>query len=205
MVVLYIFFLGLFLLGSCYPEFRNPIPPPSELKADNKLTGTWKRTTESGTREHLCVFERQSGWLDVVYIYDINSKYSSDGINVLIFEGYNTNVNENKFLCLRYRQKDHPDQNVYDINYTYFVANYKTTKNGILIIRPFWSEAVQTLVEKGKLAGEIKKADLINGQPYDRVIITESSNSLGNFINTYGIKEFLGEGEYALMTFSRLR
>ena len=93
--------------SSCYPEFKNPIPPPAELKADPQILGTWVRTYKGGQseyKEQLSIFPRRSGWIDVVWIYDIDKKEPSDGINLLVLEGYNTSVNKQRFLCLRYLQ-----------------------------------------------------------------------------------------------------
>ena len=52
----------LFLLASCFPLFKNPIPPSSEPKADQRILGTWVRTTdESGSKQQLLIFQRSSG------------------------------------------------------------------------------------------------------------------------------------------------
>ena len=63
--------LTLISLSSCYPEFKNPIPPPSELKADSQILGTWTRTFKVDQyeyKEQLSIFPRNSGWIDVVWI-----------------------------------------------------------------------------------------------------------------------------------------
>ncbi|MHC4175096.1 MAG: hypothetical protein ACYST5_19460, partial [Planctomycetota bacterium] len=90
---LYLILLLLLLisLASCYPTFKNPIPPPPELKADRQILGTWVRTFKEGqheSKEQLSIFKRSSGWIDVVYIYHIDSEVSADGINLLVLEGY---------------------------------------------------------------------------------------------------------------------
>ena len=104
--------LLLICLASCYPEFKNPIPPPPGLKADPRILGTWIRTNEEGSKEQLLFFQRSSGWIDVIMIDEIDSKESEDGINVLVLEGYNAPVNKQKFLCLRVRKKDYSHSKV---------------------------------------------------------------------------------------------
>jgi len=101
--------LLLICLASCYPEFKNPIPPPAELKADPQILGTWVRTYKAGQseyKEQLSIFSRSSGWIDVVWIYDIDKKESTEGISLLVLEGYGTFVNKQRFLCLRVRKRD---------------------------------------------------------------------------------------------------
>ena len=92
---LILFFLLLICLSSCYPEFKNPIPPPAELKADHQVLGTWVRTykvDQDEYKDQLSIFQRSSGWIDAVWIYDIDKKDSTDGVSLLVLEGYSTSV-----------------------------------------------------------------------------------------------------------------
>ena len=169
--------LSLFLLvflASCYPEFKNPIPPPPELKADHQILGTWVRTLKADQyeyKEQLYIFPRGSGWIDVVWIYDIDREEPADGINVLVFEGYSTSVNKQKFLCLRFREKDfnwafqkpysRSDKEIGGVPFAayWIIVNYETSSKGDLVIKCFSIPKVEELIKKGKLKGGIVKED----------------------------------------------
>ncbi len=198
-------------LASCYPEFKNPIPPPPELKPDNKILGTWIRTCKSDQdeyKEQVSIFPRSSGWVDVVWIYDIDKKGSGDGINLLILEGYSTSVKKQQFLCLRFREKDfnnlvradqkdrrHGDKRVEQEPFTahWIIANYETTNINELVIKPFSTRRIEELIEKGRLKGEVVKGELFNKQePFlDKVTITSSSDELAEVISDEGAGAFI--------------
>ena len=218
--------LLLIYLASCGPVFEHPIPPPPELKADHQIMGTWVRTFkvkegQHESKEQLSIFQRSSGWIDVVYIYDIESEGSADGINLLVFEGYSTSVNKQKFLCLRFREKDFNWAHQKDYNssdkevegqpfITYWIiVNYETPINGDLIIKRFSTQKVEELIEEGKLKGEVVKEELFKKQtsddvlgkrllddvlkkrPFDKVTVKSSSDELVEVISTEGAEAFI--------------
>ena len=205
--------LLLISLASCYPEFKNPIPPPPELKVDHDILGTWIRTTKSGSKEQISIFQRSSGWIDIVYIYNIDSKVSMDGITVLIFEGYSTYINKQRFLCLRFRekdfnwahQKDHrrSDKEVGERPFAedWIIVNYETPISDELIIRLFSIQKAKELIKEGNLKGEIVKEDVSKGQPFDKVIITSSSDELVELISIEGVGAFIGQGANDVLVF----
>jgi hypothetical protein len=194
-------------LASCYPEFKNPIPPPPELKADNQILGTWVRTFKADQteyKEQLSIFPRSSGWIDVVWIYDIDRKGPGDGINLLVFEGYSTSVNKQRFLCLRFRekdfdwahQKDHSrgDREVAGRSIVYWtIVNYETPDSDELIIKPFSTQRVEELIEKGKLKGDVVKKEWSKeqGLSLDKVTVTSSSDELVEVISKEGAGAFI--------------
>jgi len=213
--------LLLIFLASCYPVFKNPIPPPPKLKADHQILGTWVRTTKSGSKEQLSIFQRKrsSGWIDVVYIYEIDSKTSGDGITVLVLEGYRTSVNRQQLLCLRFRAKEynfyramdnnHSDQEVAE--FPFLIVNYQTTSSGELIVKPFSTLKVEELIKDGKLKGEIVKEDVlgvpledvIKGQTLDKVTVTSSSDELIDVISREGLGAFIVQDSNNIFVFSR--
>jgi len=197
-------YLGLSLLllislASCLPEFKHPIPPPPELKADQQILGTWVRTTKKGSKEQLSIFPRSSGWTDVVYISGIDSKESQDGINVAVFEGYSASVNKQRFLCFRLREKDVHEAEKEIGGFGYRIANYETPGNGTLIVKLFSMEKAKELVKEGKLKGEIVK----QGQYFDKVTITSSSEELVEAVSREGLGAFVEPGEDDVLVFSR--
>jgi len=226
---LYLMFsLVLFVaLGSCCPIFKNPIPPPPELKADQQILGTWVRTAkvgqyESESKEQLCIFPRGSGWIDVVYIYDIDREEPGDGINVLIFEGYSTSVNKQKFLCLRFRKKDfnwfqkaysRSDKEIGGVPFAagWIIVNYETSSKGDLVIKCFSIPKVEELIENGKLKGEVVKEDFFKVQPFDQVLVTSSSDELIEAISREGVGAFIWQDandtfrDMYILVFSRIK
>ncbi|MHC4121113.1 MAG: hypothetical protein ACYSWO_26805 [Planctomycetota bacterium] len=190
--------LLLICLTSCYPEFKNPIPPPPELRADSQILGTWITTTESDSKEQLSIFQRSSGWIDVVYINDIDSKESKDGINVVVFEGYNTSVDKQKFLCLRLRKRDFSESDRQAEEFHFYIVNYETQKNAKLIMKHFSIKKVKELIEKGKLKG-----DVVKGRYVDKVTVTSSSDDLIEAISREGVGAFIEQDEDDILVFSR--
>jgi len=211
-------------LASCSPIFKNPIPPPPELKADRQILGTWVRTLKEDQQEYkeqLSIFPLGGGWIDVVYIYGIDREEPADGINLLVFEGYSTSVNKQKFLCLRFREKDFNWAHQKDYSRRgkevgghpfivyWIIVNYETPNNGELIIKRFSTRRVEELIKEGKLKAEIVKAevfpglpfeDVFKGQPADDVLkrrpfdgvgVTSSSDELVELISREGVGAFI--------------
>jgi hypothetical protein len=199
--------LALFLLiciSSCYPEFKNPIPPPSELKADPHILGTWVRPTESGSKRELLIFPRSSGWIDVVVISDIDAKEAKSGINVVVLEGYNTSVNKYKFLCLRLREKDWEGRDRAPEDFYFLIVNYEAPGDE-LIVRLFSMDKVKALIKEGKLQGKIIERGRRSVVDFDDIIVTSSSDELVELISREGIPAFTGENEEDTLVFSRSR
>ena len=195
-------------LASCCPIFKNPIPPPAELKADPQILGTWVRTykvNQSEYKEQLSIFSRSNGWIDVVWIYDIDKKESIDGVSLLVLEGYSASVNKQRFLCLRLRERDFnwagqknhswTDEEAGGLRSTknWIIANYEAPTNDKLVIKPFSTHRVKELIEKRKLKGEVKKKELF-GKPepqLDAVTVTSSSEELTEVISREGAGAFI--------------
>ena len=192
--------LILISVASCYPEFKNPIPPPSELRADHQILGTWIRKTESDSKEQLSIFQRSSGWIDVVYINDIDSKESQNGINVGIFEGYSTFVNEHKFLCLRFRKRDFGETDREAQDFHFYIVNYENPGKNELVIKHFSLQKVKELIEEDKLKGKVVKQQ---GRYIDKVIVTSSSDELNETISREGVGAFIEQNEDDILVFSR--
>jgi len=207
-------------LASCYPEFKNPIPPPPELKADHKILGTWARTYKADQHEYkeqVSIFQRRSGWIDAVWIYDIDREEPADGINVLILEGYSTSVNKENFLCLRFREKDWKgrDKKVAGESFIayWIIVNYETSSNGDLVIKCFSIPKVEELIEKGKLKGEVVKGKLFKeqGLSLDKVTVTSSSDELVEVISKEGAGGFIWQDandtfrDVYILVFSRIK
>ena len=191
--------IGTIFLTSCTPEFRNPLPAPKNLMPDEEILGTWYSTPTAEDEAQVSVLPRKSGWIDVVWIYDINSHTSTDGINMLVFEGYTTSVKQHKFLCLRLRKKDlHGDKEQHD-NMGYLVVHYEITQEGILLTSPLSKKSVKRLIQAGELKGTIRK------QKHTEVItVTSSSKELVDVIARQGIKDFLDEDDVFNLSWSKL-
>jgi hypothetical protein len=197
---LYLFLFLSICLTSCYPFFKNPLPPPSELKVDPQLSGAWILTTQSGHKQELFIFPRSTGWFDLLYVSNIDGEDSSKGIEVSIMEGYGTSVNKDKFLCLRLRNRDFTDPNE-EKNINYMIVNYEITDNNELNIKLFSGEKVKNLIKDGKLKGEIVTEDALKDDilgllfkgvfTYEIFFVTASPDELKEVITKESIKAFL--------------
>jgi hypothetical protein len=209
---LYLFLLLLLLicLVSCCPAFKNPIAPPAELKADPQILGAWVRTykvDESEYKEQMSIFSRSNGWIDVVWIYDIDKKESTEGVSLLVLEGYSASVNKERFLCLRIRKRDFNWTGQKNPSWTeeggglrftknWMIANYETPTNDELVVKPFSTHRVEELIEKGKLKREVKKKKDLFGKPEparDEVTVTSSSDELVKVISEEGVGAFISD------------
>jgi hypothetical protein len=191
-------------LASCYPKFKNPIPPPSKLKADSQILGTWVRTNESDSKQQLLIFQRSSGWIDVIQINDIDSKESESGISVVVFEGYSTSVNKQKFLCLRLREKDWEGKDTEVGDFYFLIVNYEATIKDKLILRLFSLQKVKELIKEGKLKGEVVRRGQASTVDVDRVIVTSNSDKLVEVISREGVGAFIGQDENEILMFSKI-
>ena len=195
--------LLLICLASCFPEFKNPIPPPAELKADHQILGTWVGTKYSGSKEQLLIFQRSSGWIDLVFIFNIDRKAAKDGIDVNIFEGYSTFINKQKFLCLRLREKDWKDRDKEVGEFLFYIFNYETPSNDELIIKLFSIQKVKELIKEGKLKGEVVEKEVFKGGHFDEVTVTSSSDELIEVISREGVGAFIEQDPNDFIVFSR--
>lgn len=186
---------GLLFSTGCVPEFENPLPAPKVMKADPALLGTWKiDSDEAGDIAQVSFFGRKSGWMDIVYI-DGSSRY--DGVDVSIFEAYTTNVNKDKFICLRPRKQDHPKEMHGESNY--LLVHYHLSKEGILSIKLFDLSAVERMIEEGLLKGEFKE---MNGRK-DLVKVVSPSDEIASAIAKKGIESFISKED--TVTFRKLK
>jgi len=199
--------LGCVLLaGACLPEFRNGLPRDPGVQTYDRLAGSWYCVTEND-RQELSIYPRKSGWVDIVYVYDIESSTSRDGINVLVFEGYSVTLGEDRLMCFRLRKKDFgktkadsdPKQ------FSFLMARYSMPDEEELIIENFSVEKVKRLVDEGKLEGEVFERAPAEGRFFPGVVVTSPSEKLGTVISEQGVEEFIGDGPYGRMTFLRKR
>lgn len=193
------------LVTSCYPLFKHPITAPEKLKPDKNILGVWCRKVAEGG-EQLSVFPRKDGWVEIVYVYGINSKFYKDGINLLVFEGYSTSVKENKFLCIRPRKKDllamgRKSDTLDQVGF--YIVNYNLSKKGDLIVKHFSMEKLENLINSGELSGRVSKTDLVEGRLTDGVEVTASSEDLVRVISDKGFKAFVEETGQGMTFFSR--
>lgn len=169
----------------CVPEFENPLPAPKVMKADPTLLGTWKVDSDKAEEiAQVSFFGRKSGWMDIVYI---DSPGLHNDIDVSIFEAYTTNVNKDKFLCLRPRKQD--DQEQANGEKSYLLAHYHLSQEGILAVSLFDQGAVESMIEEGLLKGEFKET---NGKK-DLVKIVSSSDEIASAIVKKGFESFISK------------
>jgi len=186
--------IGVVFLMGCLPGFENPLPS-DDLTVDKAILGVW-HLEGSRDEQQLNIFPRKSGWVDVAWIYDINSDSSTDGINVIVFEGYVVEIERQRLICLRQRQKDF-DEDLSDVC-NWFIYHYEITDEGILRTKPLSKAAMKRLIEDGTLKGTIKKH--LTGED---VTVTSSSRELADVIAKKGVKQLLEEDDDLSDSWSR--
>jgi hypothetical protein len=184
-IFIFLLLAGLLIVTACVPEFENPLPAPQLMKADPTLLGTWKiDSDEAGEITQVSFFGRKSGWMDIVFV-DGSSRY--DGVDVLIFEAYTTNIKKDTFICLRPRKQERQEETHGESNY--LLAHYLLSKEGILSINLFDQAAVESMIEEGLLKGEYKEE---NGRT-DLVKVVSSSDEIASAIVKKGVESFISK------------
>lgn len=185
----------LFFSASCIPEFKNPLPVPKGVKPDQTILGTWENESR-GEKFQVSFFPKESGEMYLVWINIEGPEYGPPDVS--IWWGYTTILNKDKFLCLRVIKKVNQDSGDEQEEPMFTIAYYRIPNEDTLLIYMFSQDAVEHMIEKGKLKGEIKK-----GKYIDKVTVTSSSEELAAAIIKEGVEFFFSEGE--AMGFQRLK
>lgn len=187
----------LVLAAGCIPEFTNPLPPPDKLEPDRDLLGGWTQTEKSGTENQVLFYSRPTGWIDVLYLMDVNSGSKDSGLDWAVYEGYSSALKGEKFLSLRAREKDYADRRDRPEAFTYMLALYRVVSNDYLEITLFSEQKVRELVEAGALAGGVG-----TNRNADTVKVTASSDALKKAVEERPLGDFVDPSD--VMKFERL-
>jgi len=169
------------LLTSCVAEFINPIPPPKNLKPDPALLGEWE-IAEGDEKVRLYIYPRLSGWMDIIFL----EMRSDHKINLEVYEGYSTQINQDKFLCLMVRETDLKKKEDKKEPSGYHIIHYKISDEGVFSFRMFDVEKVKEMVRKGELKGTITSG---------RTLVTSKANELVRQIQKKGVEAFIDTRE----------
>ena len=172
----------LFFSTSCIPEFKNPLPVPKGVKPDQKILGTWKSENVQLADENFQVsfFPAKSGGMYIVYISFADPAYEPR--NVVTWWGYTTILNKDKFVCFRPIKKVNQDSEDDQEEPLFYIANYRIPNEDTLLVNLFSQDAVERMIEKGKLKGEIEGRS-----------VTSSSEELAAAIIKEGVESFISE------------
>jgi len=177
---------ALVLIGtSCVPEFKNPLPPPADGKADETILGVWETAPdEKNERQQISIFANKSGGIDVVCIADIDSE---EGLSVSVFKGHTTRIGEDRFLSLMPRKPEKREPLDEPEKRTYIIAPYETSAES-LVVKVFSLSVFRGMIERGELDGEIR-----DGKFLDSVVVTASSEELAAAITRKGVPALIEE------------
>ncbi len=164
------------LLTSCVVEFINPIPPPKNLKPDPTLLGEWE-IAEGDEKVRLYFYPRPSGWIDVILL----EMRSDHKIHLEVYEGYSTQINQDKFLCLMVRETGLKKEEDKKEPSGYHIIHYKISDEGAFSFRMFDVEKVKEMVRKGEIKGTITSG---------RTLVTSKANELVKQIQKKGAEAF---------------
>ena len=172
----------LFFSTSCIPEFKNPLPVPKGVKPDQKILGTWESENVQLADENFQVsfFPAKSGGMYIVYISFADPAYEPH--NVVTWWGYTTILNKDKFVCFRPIKKVNQDSEDDQEEPLFYIANYRIPNEDTLLVNLFSQDAVERMIEKGKLKGEIEGRS-----------VTSSSEELAAAIIKEGVESFISE------------
>ena len=183
-----LFLLGVVLmLGSCVPEFENPLPC-ERVEADSRLLDDWRSAPNADDEQSRLAFHaRSNGWYDIVFLTGVNRRSGTNGLECTIYEGFSTRVNDRSFLCLRLRQRDFADRTDAPTNYRFLIAGYKVGRQN-LAIRILSESKVRNLIEAGVLQGQ-------SGQSHTggAVVVTSAPEALRDAIGRIPDEDLLGE------------
>lgn len=154
---------------SCFPEFKEGLPQKA-VSLNSSIAGVWLRETRNDKQMFL-VFSRNAMWYDVVFLYGIDSKSSTDGINVLTFEGYISEVNNDLYFCFRPREKD---SNSTAKERAFLLMNFAAGSDN-LVLRPLSNEVIVDLVNQGALQGRITEDQILGNQ---NIVVTSSAKEI---------------------------
>ncbi|MBN2133707.1 MAG: hypothetical protein JW741_29670 [Sedimentisphaerales bacterium] len=170
---------------SCVPEFKNPLPPPADGKADETILGVWETPPGEGNdRQQISIFANKSGGLDVICIADIDS---DEGLSVSVFRGHTTRIGEDKFLSLTPRKPEKREPLDDPEKRTFLIAPYETSAES-LVVKVFSLSTFRHMIEQGELDGEIRDRTHL-----DSVIVTASSEELAAAIARKGAAALIDE------------
>ena len=179
--------LAVLTLGSCVPEFENPLPCEN-VKADASLLGDWRSAPNAGDEQsHLSFHARTNGWYDIVYLTGLNKRSGTNGLDCTIYEGFSTCINDRSFLCLRLRPRDFEDRKDAPAHYRFLIAAYEVGRRN-LAIRILSESKVRGLIEAGVLQGQ-------SGQNHTggTVVVTSAPGALRDALGKVPDDDLLGD------------
>jgi hypothetical protein len=169
-------------------EFINPIPPPKSSEPDPALLGEWEMT-EKDEKVTLYIYPRRSGWIDIISV-EIDSK---NKIKLDIYEGYTTQIKQEKFLCLKEREMIVKKEDAEESGY--YIVPYKISDGGCFSFRIFDVDRINDMIRKGELKGNITRW---------KTIVTSGADELVALISTKGVDSFIDTTQdISKSTFSR--
>lgn len=187
--------LNLAILTSCFPRFQNPLPVPTQLKADSNILGSWvtqpkkSRRQSEDDKQYLHIYARNSGWVDIVYV-------ASEGIgndkqySALVFEGYTVQVNDSSVLCLRGKEmvvRGGEAGETRKLMDGYLLFPYTVSKEGIFRIWYLNEERVAQMIEKKEMEGKVVRGKSKYGGPTLTVDVTASSTNIESALKSKGV------------------
>ena len=188
-------FSAALLLGSCVPEFENPLPS-ERVEADAALLGDWRSDPDAGgDQSRAAFFARTNGWYDIVFLTGLNRRAGTDGLDCSLYEGFSTRVGDRAFLCFRLRERDFKERRDAPEHFRFLIAGYETGPNSLEV--SILSESkVRDLIKGGVLQGQAGQST--TGGP---VVVVSSPAALRDALLKTPGEDLFGEP----LKFKRLR
>jgi len=178
---------------SCYPIFENPLPRDPAVQVDTALLGDWV-VYENGTlKNQLSIGPQQGGWLNIVYIYDIDENHH-EKLNLMTFRGYISALNSKTYVVIEIPS---------DKETRYIIARYSLKDKNTLLVDFLSKAKMQILIESNRLNGKIQQENIAEGKLMPSVIVTSEPNVIARVLCSTADHELFDEGEYSHFQFVR--
>ena len=141
------------LLGSCVPEFENPLPC-ERVEADARLLGDWRSAPDAGGDQSRVSFHaRTNGWYDIVFLTGLERRSGTNGIDCSLYEGFSTRIGDRSFLCFRLRERYFKNRTDAPGHFRFLIAGYEAGRRS-LEVSILSKSKVLDLVEAGVLQAQ---------------------------------------------------
>ena len=196
MLILGVFITILLFLSSCYPVFMNPLPYRSGDSIDKALLGNWVIYKEDVLKDQLCITPRKDGWMNIIYIYDIDRK-CKEILNLISFEGYVSKISDKNYLNMKVQ--------ISEQEYGYIIAEYSFDDSDTVFFKFPSLGKIEALIKSKKLKGEVSTEEVLSGKYGRSVIVKSEPNDIINVFSGLSENEIFENKQDLNFRFTRYR
>lgn len=188
-------------LASCIPVSEKPLSDPASSEPDARFLGLWRVTDPNGTVTYVHVGTETEEPIDTsrsvpepgLMRFEMVTHYADDGRigDAASLRFFNTKIGDDVYLNLIGRQKDLEESHEQNPKYLFFKCHVRGDE---IDVWPMDFKATGTVVENGKLKGEVKYRD---GE-LNEVRLTGTGQEMRDFLANGGDKQVFLEKSKAV-------